>query len=49
MGYIKSLIQQHLPGVYVYSVEVGDSIEADVSALCGMLFYTRPCVLARSL
>lgn len=31
MGYIKSLIEQYLPGVYVYSVEIGDSIEADVT------------------
>jgi len=29
MGYIKGMIQAQLPGVYVYSVEIGGSVEAD--------------------
>jgi len=29
MGLLKGLIEQYLPGIYVYSVEIGDSIEAD--------------------
>jgi len=29
MGKIKKLIEESLPGIYVYSIEVGDSIEAD--------------------
>jgi len=29
MGFIKSLIQQYLPNTYVYSVEIGNSIEED--------------------
>jgi len=29
MGKLKDLIEAHLPGIYVYSIEVGDSIEAD--------------------
>jgi len=29
MGKIKELIEKNLPGIYVYSIEVGESIEAD--------------------
>jgi len=29
MGKLKNLIEETLPGIYVYSIEVGDSIEAD--------------------
>jgi len=29
MGHIKQLIEQYIPGIYVYSMEIGDSVEAD--------------------
>jgi len=29
MGYIKSVIEKYLPGVYVFSIEIGNSPEED--------------------
>ena len=31
MGRIQKMIEEALPGIYVYSIEVGDTIEEDVS------------------
>lgn len=39
MGRIKYLIEKYLPGIYVYSIEIGNSIEEDVFTLIIHYFY----------